>query len=194
MSEDKKRRLTDEEVLEGISEIANDPEAGAQRLRALQILRSQNAATVFLPTIRADGEVIDRLARVMKGAGAELTQVAYQKAFPNAKQTSDYSKKTTYATATEDMKQQAAPYITLKKLRKGFPELTGIGVPKGYPLGRSVAVKADWCRNQALMMLVERHEKTRQESHEAMTAADTEIRGTTDGSASTSPGLQEPRL
>ena len=56
----KKRRLTMDEIMEGISAVAQDPDAGAQRLRALQMLRAEDTSTVN-PAPRSDDEIENRL-------------------------------------------------------------------------------------------------------------------------------------
>jgi hypothetical protein len=53
------------------------------------------------------------------------------------------------------MRKYAAKITSLKLLNRHFPEAKVHGVPKGFPSGRSLAVKAEWCRGQAVRLLVE---------------------------------------
>ena len=186
MSE-KRARLTVDEIMDALSEMGRDPDAGADRFRALKMLASQEAATTTLPPPMKDGEVVERLARVMKGAGLGMTQSAYHVAFPNSKSAVHAGKLMTYSDATPEMRMVASTITSLKVLYKKFPESKIHGIPKGFPSGRSLAVKADWCREQALKLLVEREIDARGTSHFAMTAAD-DTRTATDG-PNDAPGL-----
>lgn len=179
----KKARPTMDELLDIASDIAQDPESGPDRFRAIRMLTQIQVANVMLTEPMGDGDIVDRLSRLMKGAGQGLTQIAYNRAFPSAKLTHAHNIATAYADATPEQVAQSKRTTSLKLLYKHFPEVKRQGIPKGFPSGRSIAAKTEFCQNQALKLLVERETKARQGAHQAMTANDQLIRGATDGSA-----------
>ena len=176
-----KRRLTIDEILDEVSALAQDPQAGADRFRALKMLATTESAAVVLPEPRADGEVVDRLARVMKGAGIALTQIAYKRAFPSTRYAADAGPKLRYADATPEMRERAQAITSLKMLNRRYAEGKVRGTPKGYPARSSNAAKIEWCRTQALRMEVERVKHARSEAHAEIRDADNELRATTEG-------------
>lgn len=178
-TEQKRQRMTIDEILALAAEIANDPEAGAQRFQALKMLAGMETATVTLPDPMSPDEVDQRLARLMKGAGPNATQRAYVIAFP------DLAKKAFgvhLTEATPDMIRRAQGITSLKLLNKHFPEFKMQGMPRGFPVGKSLVAKATWCRDQAIKYMIERAAAERSSAHTAMTAAGTEAQGATDGS------------
>lgn len=169
MSDERPKRLSVDEILDLLSSMARDADAGADRFRALKMLASQEGATVTLPPPMLEGEVVDRIARVMKGAGATLTQLAYRRAFPDAPRAKLSGKRPTYHEITDDMRERARAITSLKLLNQEFPEAKMVrGIPKGYPSGRSLVVKAEWCQEQALKLFAEREGEARKIAHEQM--------------------------
>ena len=177
--------LSTAEILEGIHELARSGE-GADRRWALRILTEGQTTAITLPDPMDDDEVITRMSMMMKGAGARLTQISYRRAFPNVRVGTMLGGDLPYDEATDEMRRIAARITSLKLLNKKFPEANVGHVPKGFPTGRSLAVKADWCREQALKLLVERERKERQSATKEIEAAHQEIKEETDATFGTS--------
>jgi len=175
-----KRRMSLDEILDHVTEVARDPEAGADRFRALKMLATTESASVVMPEPQADGEVVERLARVMKGAGARLTQAAYGYAFPNANRTTVFKPKPEAEDATPEMRFRAKRITSLKMLNKAYPEAKIRGVPRGFPSGRSIAIKAAWCQDQALKLEVERAARERADAQQALADGDAVVRNDKD--------------
>lgn len=169
----KKRRLSLDEIMQGFSDIAQDPDAGAQRLRALQILKGDEASGVTLPEPRTDEEIIWRGARVMKSMGKRMTQLAYQKAFPHSTKGAVLQ----YIDATDEMRARASRITSIKMLNREYPEGKVNGIPIGYPARSSNAEKMLWVKKQALRMEVERGRREVQGAHDAMKAGGQETSG-----------------
>ena len=173
MSETKVAPLTLDEIIELISDVARNGE-GPDRFRALKHLTSLNSATAALPDPMPDVDLIDRLARLMKAVGTELTQKAYNRAFPNRGRS--------LAQAVPKFRQQdllvdrnTLPK-SLKQLYKKFPEIKRHGFPPGFPAGRGLAMQQEWCQDRAMKILVDR-ERVRLEAAAAeQAAADAMIR------------------
>jgi hypothetical protein len=180
-----KPRMSMDQLLDMANQIAQDPESGPDRFRAIKMLTQVQTATVMLNEPMNDGEVVERLARVLKGAGPAMSQIAYGKAFPNHKHAIASNITVAYADATPEQVKDSKRTTSLKLLYTHFPEAKRHGVPKGFPSGRSLVVKSEWCQNQALKLIIERETRERQGAHEAMKAADTQIRGAMDGSTPT---------
>lgn len=164
----KKRRLSIDEIMEAVTEIAQDAEAGADRFRALKMLASTESATVVLPEPMLESEMRLRLSRLMIGCGPRMTQLAYSDAWPNHKGGVPGQKSMPYADAAPELRNFAKRITSLPLLYKHFPESKRAGVPKGYPSGRSNAVKMAWCQDEALKLLVERETARRNAANEAM--------------------------
>ena len=111
---------------------------------------------------------------------AALTQVAYKRAFPSARDATFAGGHTTYNQATPEMVRRANRVTSLVLLNKHYPEGKVNNIPKGYPSGRSIAVKKEWCQKQALKMEVERQIKARQEAHGELASTDTVLREAAD--------------
>jgi hypothetical protein len=174
----KLKRMTLDDIVAHVTEIAQDADAGADRFRALKMLSETEGSSIALPKVFNDQEMVDRLARLMKGAGIHCTQLAYARAFPSAKRSTALGgSRYPYANARPELIKEANKATSLKILIRNFPSLkTGRGIPKGYPSGHSVEAKMKWCQGQALKMLIEREQEDRQASHESMKGSDASIR------------------
>ena len=176
-----KKSLSMDEIESIISEIAQDSDAGPDRFRALKALTQMQTAGVNIPAPVGDEEVLQWLTAFMVGSGPAMTQMAYKKAFPHSKNAIAHDEPRAYADASPELVAQSKKITSLKLMYKHFPESRRRGVPKGFPSGRSPALKMEWCQDAALKMLVEREHKDRTEAHSAMKTADDTIRGATDG-------------
>jgi hypothetical protein len=159
-------KLTLDEVMAIVTEIAKDTEAGADRFRALKMLASQSAADVALPDPMENGDVIARLQRLMLPAGQEACQVAFNRVF--ATSASRYGTsifdvpKVLSENVPPEITAQAQRITSLKLLHQHFPESMTSGSPKGYPIGRGKGAQIEWLRNAAIKMLIDRENLKRQ--------------------------------
>lgn len=174
-------RLTLDDILDIASQIARDPSAGADRFRAMKMVADSQVATASLPRLGSDQDIVDRLARLMKGSGIRLTQLAYVRAFPSSRYAGMSGGPSTYVSARPELVERAKKITSLKVLNRNFPEYKVNGVPKGFPTGRSVEAKVKWCQEQALKILVEREQRDRQAGHDSMKGTDASIRDSLGG-------------
>ena len=155
---DKTNRMPLDEIERLITDIARDPESGADRFRALKFAAAMQSSTAALPEPLDDNEVLDRLARLIRAAGPTAAQLAYRRAFPASKRPINH--------AAPQVRERDMPFIpkaelpgTLRALYKMFPEIKGPGCPKGFPMGKGLAVKKAWCQREAMKLLVDREQK-----------------------------------
>ena len=141
MSAPTKKRLSVEEIVDEIHELARNGEGAAQRW-ALQQLSAGNASLTIPPPM-TDDEVIDRLSRLNRGAGFELAKRGFSRAYPAGSPVS-------WTMA----RQKGVDYLptTLKELYALFPDapmdpLTG--APPGYPETTIKLVKKRWIAEYA---------------------------------------------
>lgn len=154
MTEPNKKILSLSEILEGLSELAANGE-GAQRAQAYRMLLGQGGSQVTLPDPLEQHEIISKLARLMKPAGSRLCQLAFKQAFSRGKDINEAVE--VYA---EDLELQGVKLsTTLRALYKNFPEIKKGGFPKGYPAGRSLEAKAEWCKSEHKKILIDRKQK-----------------------------------
>lgn len=73
--------MTIDEILEELSKIGREGE-GADRFRALKALSGMSGAQIALPEPLSDDEIVDRLFRLLAGAGKTNADRAMKKAFP----------------------------------------------------------------------------------------------------------------
>jgi hypothetical protein len=149
--------FTLDEVLAIVSEIARD-ESDRDRFKALKMLTSLNSSVAAIPPPLSDDEVIERLSRLMKGAGAKLCRKAYRKTYPLSDRTPIFDKE-----ELEDLgpfiKQKVKGLKTLKQYNRMFPEVVKGGVPTGYPSGAGPEAQMEWVQRAATKIFVERRRR-----------------------------------
>ena len=150
------KRLSYDEILQQMEEIARDP-ANRDQFKALKALAATQSAGIVLPDPLSPQEMIDRLSRQMKGCGIDICQRSYFRAFPNAKQELE-----NVTVKPDDISQEMyAKYRhikTLKRLYHAFPETKRPGFPTGFPVGKGLAVQADWCARAAAKIILDREQ------------------------------------
>ena len=154
--ETKPKVMTFDEIVAGISELAQNGEGAAktQAYRLLLSLGGGNAATI--PEPKTEAELLERLARLMKACGPHLCQRAFQRAFP--KVADDVW---TPPLLSEDEVDYDDLPTTIPQLRKwcrkhNFPLLNAKGgFPKGYPVGRGGIVQAEWIKRAAKKIMLD---------------------------------------
>lgn len=169
MTELTSKRITLDEILDELSKLARDEDAGADRFRALKMLAQTEVAKVGLGELLDDAAIVDRLVRLMKGLGSSMVQICYAQAFPRAMNAEISGGRYTYSEADHDLVDLSKKCTSLAMLYKDYPETQVVGSPKGFPVSGSVAMKKTWCQDQALKVLLERRRRDRQNAHDAMT-------------------------
>lgn len=154
---EKRTRLTFDEAMDLISEIARDGE-GADKLRALKLAMSMEQGGSSLPEPLSDHEIEERLARLIRAVGPTGAQLAYRKAFPAAKRAIHHSAPKVTERDIAPIDKSELPG-TLRSLYKMFPEVKRPGIPKGYPVNSGLAVKKAWCQKEAYKMILDREQR-----------------------------------
>ena len=153
MTDAPKKVLTLNEILEGLSELATNGE-GAQRSQAYRMLLGQGGSQVMLPDPIDQSEIVQKLARLMKPAGSRLCQLAFHECFKKKSLNDDVT------VQADDLDLEGVKLVTtLRALYKVFPEIKKGGFPKGYPAGRSLEAKDEWCKQEHKKMLLDRKQK-----------------------------------
>ena len=149
--------FTMDEIIVAVSDIARDTES-KDRLRAMKLLMSFNTSTAAIPPPLNDDEIIERLSRLMKGAGAKLCRKAYRKTYPLSDRTPMFDKE-----ELEDLgpfiREKVKGLKTLKQYNRMFPEVVKGGVPPGYPSGAGPEAQMEWVQRAATKIFVERRRK-----------------------------------
>jgi hypothetical protein len=148
--------LTIDEINSMLTEIAKDPDSGADRFRALKMLSSGNAATVTLPEPLDPKEVTERLTRMIQCAGPTIAQVAFKRAFPTKKKSITDTPKIYTDDLPPRLMEKVKTITSLKLLYKHFPESKRNGVPKGYPVGRGLFAQQAWIQRAAVKLILDR--------------------------------------
>lgn len=144
-------RLTLDEIVQLVDGIARDPGAGADRFRAIRWLAQQSAATAALPAPANEQEIVERLARLQRCAGAERTRIAYRLAFPAL---GDVDAPVEAAAMRRhlpgELVERAKACSTVRRLYRAIPALKRPGRPPGYPIRGDALARRRWCQEQAL--------------------------------------------
>lgn len=159
MTEDPNKRLSLDEILDLVSKVARDEDAGADRFRALKMLASMKSADVMIPPPMTDADIIERLGRLMKSAGPELCQIAYRKAHPKTRKGSDIAPRVLPDDLPDHIKEQASRTRSIKMLYHDFPEVKRSGYPPGYPQRESLLIQQEWCQRTAAGILLGREQR-----------------------------------
>ena len=177
--------MTADEIRHGIEELARDGD-GADRRWALKQLKADTADEVVLERPATEKEIIQRLGRLMRGAGMVNTKAAYAIAFSHDRRIT-VSKGTTVPSDL-DVNEETLPK-TLKMFYRLYPDRKKHGFPVGFPVGKGPVAIMKWCQQEALEI-----EKEKLKARTAAVAAD--ITNTldlpTDGADGKEAALAEP--
>lgn len=171
-------RITIDEIHAMLTQIARDPEAGAERFRALKMLTESGTTVVALPEPMNADEVIDRVVRMMCAVGPDLCRLAYSQAFRNHRAGIHAATKLTVEDLPPEQKAKVRHITSLKILYRDFPEIkppTG-GVPRGYPTGRGLAAQRAWMQRCAARILLDRE----QDAHDLLAGKEPSTDGRVD--------------
>lgn len=182
-------RLSLDEILTMVSEIARDPGAGADRFRALKMLATTESQQAVLTEPLSQPEIIQRASRILRGIGIHASQLSFQQAFPKTKATPFQPPRLEYGDLSDEEREAASHVRTLKGLYKKFPEIKRPGFPPGYPVGKSHIQQQAWCQNAALKAMVDRKqaELMKNSKEKALHGGDT-------GTPGAAGDVQEPSL
>jgi len=156
--EPKKALRSMDDILADIDAISSDPEHRDQ-FKALKMLASTKSSAVVLQPPLEDGEIVDRLVRVMKPAGPNLCQMAYRRAFRLNRDSIADMPHVGFEHLPVESQDIIAKVRSLKSLYRQFPEIKRPGVPAGFPTGKGMHVQSEWCKQQAAKILLDREKK-----------------------------------
>lgn len=151
----KKRTLSIDEIHAILTEIATDDEAGADRFRALKLLRAEKEQDTILPAPMTEKEVIQRLERLNRAVGNTIARAALARTVRRSG-AGAIEKDTKRMTADDLDIDVAGLPMTLKALYRKYPEMKRAGVPKGFPMKSSLLKQQDWIKKAALKIELER--------------------------------------
>lgn len=154
--EPEKKRYTADEIEQFLHEIAADPDAGADRFRAIKMLRGETEADEA--KLLDDSELLEFLVMEMKSCGYQMVQIAYKKAFPNHKAVNFAEPKIDESMISKEALERVRRCISLKRLYKMYPEVKRSGFPPGYPVGRSLEVIKEWLQRMAMKIELDREQ------------------------------------
>jgi len=169
----KPKRRSIEEITADIEAISQDSEHRDQ-FKALRMLAAEKSSSVVLPEPMDDNEVIERIARLIKPAGAILAQIAFKRAFPYRPEVDKVVPKVGENHLTEEDRLIVLKCRSVKNLYRMFPELKKPGLPQGFPRGEDLEAKQAWCREAATKILVARQQarmKAAEQSDVGLTSA-----------------------
>jgi hypothetical protein len=151
MSNEKRPLITFDEAMEQISDVARNGE-GPDKFRALKVVLAQQGSNVTLPNPLSLEEVIERLARLMRGVGPTNCQWAYRKAFPASKKDIEEAMPRVSTFEMGSIEKDDLPK-SLKQLYRRFPETKRPGYPPSYPAQGGMEAQVAWCQRKALEIL-----------------------------------------
>jgi hypothetical protein len=167
----KPARMTMEEIDAALTEMGRDPEAGADRFRALKMLKVDAAASVIRTEELEDGEIVKRFIRLFQAAGQDIPRIAYRKAFQTKLGDISDAPVLDLGVIPEEIMLKARKISSLKMLYKEFPEIKRPGTPRGYPAARGPAVQLEWIRRAAEKLYMDKEAaKIRPETYEGTDA------------------------
>lgn len=114
------------------------------------MLMSMGSMEAALPAPLSEGEVVDRLVRLMRGAGVKYVRLAYLRAFPRPHSVDQTLKALGTEAAQIEIPRDKWPK-TLKKLYKMCPELNRTGYPSGYPLRGGKMAQLEWVQKEFVL-------------------------------------------
>lgn len=136
-------RLSTDQILDAIHEVARDGE-GADRRWALNQLKAQEVS-VAVDKPKTEAEVIERIARQLRGVGLERAKDCFRAAYPVA-----------IPLQWTEAKKRGKTYvpITVAELVELFPEtpVDAFHDPVGYPKSGSQLAKKRWIADKAVEM------------------------------------------
>lgn len=119
------------------------------------MLMSMGQSEAALTDPLSDFEVMERMIRLMRGAGVRITRMSYIKAFPNREPVENTIK--VFGAEMVDVPREKWPK-SLSQLYRMCPPLKRTGVPQGYPVGKSKFKQLEWVQKEFVRYMVERRQ------------------------------------
>ena len=143
--------VTVDEALAALSTIARDESAGGDRIRALNLLMKMSSTETALPPPLGEGELIDRLIRILRGVGKRRSRIAYMRAFPRRAQGPEDN-----LTVDEAGIDTSKLPRSLKLFYRRYPEVKRPGFPKGYPVAKGLFEQQEWIKRASIKLELDR--------------------------------------
>jgi hypothetical protein len=151
-----KKRWTAGEIEGFLHEIASDPDSGADRMRAIKMLRGEAEASN--EELLEEKEIIEYEIIAMKALGAKTVQFCYKKAFPNTKPIEMSLPRVDETMISKEAMSRVLKVNNLRSLYRVYPEIKRAGTPSGFPSGRSIETKKEWCQRMAMKIELDREQ------------------------------------
>jgi hypothetical protein len=155
MTDEKKNRRSIEDITADIEQISQDTDHRDQ-FKALRMLAAEKGSSVVLPLPMDEHEQCERMARLMRGIGANQTQIAYKRAFPTRTSVEKTEPMVNTGHLSPADRKTIEACRGVKSLYRHFPELKRPGQPPGFPKKGSLEQKQSWCRDTAMKIILGR--------------------------------------
>jgi hypothetical protein len=140
------KRHSVDELLGMLSDIASDPDSGADRLRAIKALLGAQSAGTTVPEPKTDEDISRMAILMMRWWGREATQAYWHQAFRRAKKEIHEPASVGEQFLSAEQRDRLERISSVKTLYKVEPRLKRRGLPKGYPYGKGPVVVKEFCR------------------------------------------------
>jgi hypothetical protein len=129
-----------------LSDIASDPDSGADRLRAIKALLGAQSAGTTVPEPKSDEEITTMAILMMRWWGRDATQAYWHQAFRKAKREIHEPVSLGENFMSMEQRERLLKIHGLKSLYRVEPRLKQHGFPVGYPVGKGKVVQREFCR------------------------------------------------
>lgn len=149
------KRLSMDDIEMAINEVAQDPDGGPDRFRALKLLTTMQGSSVALPPPLGEDQIVERLALLLRAAGPEVARIAFRRAQGNrgSVQITD-PVEIVAGTLTVDQRDECRRIKSLRKYYQRFPSVRRPGFPKGYPYGKGNTVQVEWIYRESIKNMI----------------------------------------
>jgi hypothetical protein len=151
-----RKRWTADEIEGFLHEIASDPDSGADRMRAIKMLRGEAEAEAS--ELLEQKEIIELMVIEMKALGAKTIQICYKRAFPANKPVEMALPRVDETMISKEALVRINKVNNLTGLYRTYPEIKRAGTPSGFPSGRSIETKKEWCQRMAMKIELDREQ------------------------------------
>lgn len=155
----KRAHKTVDELLGMLSEIADDPDAGADKFRAIKLLMSANSAGVTVPEPRTPQEIEQMGILLFRWWGRDTCQKLWHLAFRKAKRGIHEPPSIGEQFLTPEQRALVLKVQDVKTLYRIIPEIKRGGRIPGFPVGKGREVQREFCRRLAIKIFIDREQK-----------------------------------
>lgn len=161
------KRHSVDELLSMLSEIASDPDSGADRLRAIKALLGAQSAGTTIPEPRSDEDIARMAILMMRWWGRESTQAYWHQAFRKAKREIHDAPSIGENFMSQEQRAKLLKIHGLKSLYRTEPRLKQPGFPSGFPVGKGKVVQREFCRRLYIKICLDDEQQKAQQDEEA---------------------------